>query len=177
MGRRRRFVVDNIPVEVMSVGVDLDVFDEWIVKAGNPGGDIHKCRKNENYVNKLEHLERRLAWRAAIWGYLFTPREIEAMELEQWALSPQANGRRQVEGTQAYIAACMRITDRQVRRLLKSAEELMYYHQLANPEYVGWVNAGTPLKPKWKLEVPRKQEIIPTLQLVKSAREQLANVA
>lgn len=122
-------------------------------------------------LTRVAALARSLKWRQRQRVY-FTEREVEAVTLERWALSPTAHGPQRIpSGVAKYIAGQMHITERRVHQLLKRAEQLMTWLVYADEEYAGWVNAGTARKPVWRLQVPTQRQQVAALRLVERVIE------
>lgn len=125
---------------------------------------------------RLRQLGRTIAWRQRrMGGVFFTEREVEALTLERWALSPTASGPANVKhGVQTYIALRMGITQPRVSQLLRHADALMLWLAYADPNhYYGWVFE----RGKWRLQVPTKQQQESALKLVKRAVAALEDAA
>jgi hypothetical protein len=163
--------------QIISYGVDLEKLDAMIAMMTTLAGDFNLYRQPERAAEALIKLERKLSWRLLhLDGYVFTRREVEAMQHELYALSPTEFGPQRDENPRAYICRRMAVTKARVSQLLKSANELMYYHAMANPDYVGWMNVGRK-RPQWQLQVPTAHEAQATLRLVKNAVDNLRKIA
>lgn len=168
-------MVDPI-VEAIQYGVDPDNLDYLV---GALASDMTLQRPVELRVERLMELERRMAWRRRkVGGAFFTEREVEALTLERYAMSPTRFGKPHVEsGVKEYIARRMGCTPRWVNKLLKSADRFMLWLSLADERYAGWINEGTRQQPVWKLQVPTAPQVDSALVLVDAALELMRRAA
>lgn len=159
-------------IEIPS-GIDLDYFAAFI--DASLASDFTVSRSVERAIETLERLERKLKWRVKHYGgMVFTPQEVKAMYLEIQALEPTTFGPQRATNVQTYIAGAMAVTQGRVSQLLASANKMMLFLNIANSEYVGWIDenagrrdrAGHSYPPKWELCAPTARQVENTLTLV-----------
>lgn len=157
---------------------DWEAFETWIAATESLSSDLTLQRSVEVEAERLMRIERRLSWRIRhLEAYLFTHREVEAMRLEVNAMQPTQFGPQNEQKPIAWVAHAMGVTERHVRRLLASADELMYYHSLANPNFVGWVRSSDRRARGWVLQVPTEREAVTTLKLVQKVAQVVRKIA